>query len=619
MILSRVTTIAPTQQRNRGMTQQLFLVSVGLLIITAIVAYADKLVFACGTFCCFVLARWLFRRRSKSCALSAGASACTSTKYPWSQSSDISAGVLATGAPLFWKQGITGSGCRVAVIDTGVDVKHADLASKVEFGNDYRSVLTWLETLLFSFDPHGTRVAGIISANGKLVGVAPGATIIDYRLLESDETKSMANTSRPYLAKAITDAVIAKCDVINFSGELPSPTENEDRTLKEACNNAVAAGVLIVAAAGNANNNNRVYPAGYHNVFSVGAVDVRLSNKDIVWKYGGPKVNATADGECELCVSAGGGHDNDSGSSIAAPHISGLAALLHQQYKYTGKELFSALIHLAKRQINLDHAKYGHGVCTAWSSIGKMLNSSNELETLKTREHDELRTLETKEHIFHLATKIVEVKPHISSINPLSGFPAGVAGDTIAICTYDRAPAVLKKSKDDGKVTLYVQRPIASLCTAYQADLTAPNITLYYEISQDTDFAAMMATAYKKIDAFSDIFDHLCILLLSNCDSLLYANRSLPSSFIELPPVSAPLLPVVVSKPSASPVLLPQPTEVPAPVSAPLLPVVVNKPSASAPPVLPSQPTVVPGTHNMRGSGRFSGDRTKPMGGGNRR
>ncbi len=142
---------------------------------------------------------------------------------------------------------ITGQGIKVGVIDTGIDYKHPDLKNSYHGGSDLvdgdkdpmeTKGQAGLQTL------HGTHVAGIIAANGKLKGVAPDAEIIAYRALGPGGV----GTSEQVIA-AIEQAIKDKVDVINLS--LGNSINGPDWPTSVALDKAVENGIVAVTSSGN--------------------------------------------------------------------------------------------------------------------------------------------------------------------------------------------------------------------------------------------------------------------------------------------------------------------------------------------------------------------------------
>lgn len=139
--------------------------------------------------------------------------------------------------------GYNGSGIRIAVIDTGVDYNHPDLFG---FGQNGKVVggFDFIENDDSPLDTngHGTEVAGIIAANGKMKGIAPQAKILAYRVSDTGDS-----VSSDLIVKAIQRAVQDDVDIINISLGV---NRTNDR-IEDAINDAVEKGIVVVAAAGN--------------------------------------------------------------------------------------------------------------------------------------------------------------------------------------------------------------------------------------------------------------------------------------------------------------------------------------------------------------------------------
>ena len=134
--------------------------------------------------------------------------------------------------------GFYGKGIKVAVIDTGVDSNHPDLNGKVIGGYDFvENDDTPQDT-----NGHGTEVAGIIAANGKLKGVAPEAKILAYRVSDTGNA-----VSSDLIVKAIQKAIQDDVDIINLSLGVNRTNDK----IEDAINQAVEKGITVVAAAGN--------------------------------------------------------------------------------------------------------------------------------------------------------------------------------------------------------------------------------------------------------------------------------------------------------------------------------------------------------------------------------
>lgn len=246
-------------------------------------------------------------------------------------------GIDRVNAPAVWT-GLTpnfGEGVAVAIIDTGLDYTHPDLADNYVMGYDFVNN---------DWDPkddngHGTHVAGIIAAldDGantggiSVVGVAPRASLYIAKCLNANGSGSTSD-----IVAAINVAARYNIKVVNMSfGSLFSST-----TLKQACNNAYLAGVLLVAAAGNEYRGKLSFPARYASVVSVGAIDIGNSRTGFS-NYGdtltlcapGVNVLSTLPTYAVTLNNPTYGYqmyyDYLDGTSMACPHVVGAAALVY--------------------------------------------------------------------------------------------------------------------------------------------------------------------------------------------------------------------------------------------------------------------------------------------------
>lgn len=247
---------------------------------------------------------------------------------------DVPDNVWVSGAPILWKQSITGEGCKIGVIDTGVDDTHPDLKDRFLFRRDYvKDGLTSNK-----FNPHGTHVAGTICANGRIKGVAPGAKIIDYRVLDRDGSGSYDS-----IRQAIIDATSDECNIINLS--LGGPFNWEP--LHDAIKAAVAKQVLVVCASGNEGKDTISYPAYYEECVSVGAVNFDNKTGNINLPYyswfssTNNQVDVAADGYQVTSTVPNSGYATFTGTSMAAPYVSGVAALIWQKHLLRNKSALS--------------------------------------------------------------------------------------------------------------------------------------------------------------------------------------------------------------------------------------------------------------------------------------
>jgi subtilisin family serine protease len=184
----------------------------------------------------------------------------SSTIDALSSSQTIPYGVTMVNAPAVWSR-TKGAGVRVAVMDTGISMYHPDRGN-VTGSASFVSGLT-----VEDFDGHGTHTSGTIAAadnNIGVVGVAPQADLLIARVMDNNGT---GQTS--WLISGIEWAVNNNAKVISMS----LGGYDYSAALETACNNALTAGTLLVAAAGNDNTSTPLYPAAFESVISVAAIN----------------------------------------------------------------------------------------------------------------------------------------------------------------------------------------------------------------------------------------------------------------------------------------------------------------------------------------------------------
>ncbi len=245
--------------------------------------------------------------------------------WPWGKHAPSTPGIhwniRRLKAPQAWAK-TQGSGVLVAIIDTGVDCAHPDLKCNLADGAN----MTNSSTPPIDDNGHGTHVAGIIAGQGKdggVFGVAPQVTIIPVKVLNADGSGNLSD-----VVSGIYWAMTHGARVINMS--LGAPTSAT--ALEQAVHKAYQAGVVIVAAAGNdgenasrsGGNSTVDYPGAYPWVIAVAASD--RSDHIAPFSSFGPAVDITAPGDGILST-VPNGYEKMSGTSMASPHIAGVAAL----------------------------------------------------------------------------------------------------------------------------------------------------------------------------------------------------------------------------------------------------------------------------------------------------
>jgi subtilisin family serine protease len=253
----------------------------------------------------------------------------------WTQEDTLGYGVDNIGADVVWGgveratnviPGQGGLGIKVAVVDTGIDCGHEDLAGeRCVYGANF----VVPGAVPFDDHGHGTHVAGIIGAHDNglgLIGVAPEVTLYAVKVLDSSGSGAWSA-----LASGINWAVGNGMHVINMSLGGTSSSQ----AVADAVAAADAAGILVVSAAGNSGCCSTVgFPAKLVQSMAVAAVnqfDVRASfsatGPELAVAAPGVSISSTVPkGTCTLCNATG--YTSLSGTSMATPHVSGVGALL---------------------------------------------------------------------------------------------------------------------------------------------------------------------------------------------------------------------------------------------------------------------------------------------------
>ncbi|WP_223700984.1 S8 family peptidase [Sutcliffiella deserti] len=218
---------------------------------------------------------------------------------------------------------ITGTGVKVAILDTGIDASHSDL--NVKGG---ASFVSGEPNALTDGNGHGTHVAGTVAALNNttgVLGVAYNADLYAVKVLSESGSGTLSG-----IAQGIEWSIANNMDVINMSlGGSSGST-----ALQQACDNAYANGIVVVAAAGNSGSrgkrNTIGYPAKYSSVIAVGAVD--SNNNRASFSSVGGELEVMAPGVSILSTTPGNTYSSFNGTSMASPHVAGAAALIKAKY-----------------------------------------------------------------------------------------------------------------------------------------------------------------------------------------------------------------------------------------------------------------------------------------------
>lgn len=211
-----------------------------------------------------------------------------------------------------------GADVTIAVIDSGIDTNHPELAGRIAGSFD---------ALGSNEGPHlhGTSVASTIVAHGRLMGAAPSARLLAIRAfgaLDNAAKDSGADSNSFVVIKSLDYAVANRAQIINMSFAGP-----KDRAIGRSLAAAASKGIVLVAAAGNAGSRSApLFPAADRNVIAVSATDKddRLFSASNRGRY----IAISAPGVDILSAAPEGKYQILSGTSLSAAYVSGVAALM---------------------------------------------------------------------------------------------------------------------------------------------------------------------------------------------------------------------------------------------------------------------------------------------------
>lgn len=268
--------------------------------------------------------------------------------------------------PEIWRR-TQGDGVRIAVLDTGVDPDHPDLIGGIEALRDFTG--EGIEDL----NGHGTHCAGIIAArqNGAgFIGTAPRASLLIAKVL-----RNTGGGSLDAVADAIEWASEERADIVSMS---LGASEGSPR-LFQAVHAALAKGMTIICAAGNAGavfTNSVGYPGRYGSVITVASHDQH--GQPSGFSSRGAEIDFMAPGHDIWSTYRQGGYAKLSGTSMAAPFVAGLAALVLAKHRMAGhhaspinncEDMRRHLLRMAAHPGHHDSAR-GHGPLLPFAYFG---------------------------------------------------------------------------------------------------------------------------------------------------------------------------------------------------------------------------------------------------------
>lgn len=261
---------------------------------------------------------------------------------------------------------------KVCIMDTGYTLNHVDLPSSGITGDDKagnNSTGNWYN----DGNGHGTHVAGTIAAiggNGQgVVGVNPSGNLGLHIVKVFNDSGNWGYGSD--LVIAVEQCIAAGSNVISMSlgGSAFSSAE------QSAFDSAFSQGVLSIAAAGNSGNSSLSYPASYNSVVSVAAVD--SSGNKASFSQFNSQVEIAAPGVSVNSTWNNGGYNSISGTSMATPHVSGVAALIWSHYPSCSNQKVRDAMNLSAEDRGSPgrDTSYGYGIVKAKAALDRLAAS----------------------------------------------------------------------------------------------------------------------------------------------------------------------------------------------------------------------------------------------------
>lgn len=306
------------------------------------------------------------------------------------QAPQIPEGVRMIQAPEVWEAAERGKGNIVAILDTGCQTDHPDLRDRIIGGRNFTSDFNGDAANFDDNNGHGTHVAGTVAASynedGGLAGVAPEAHLLILKVLRGE-----GGGEYQWIIDGIHFAVDWKgaddetVSVISMS--LGGPEDVAE--LHSAIKRAVDAGIAVVCAAGNEGDdshdtNEFAYPGAYGEVIQVGAVD--FNRRIAKFSNTNDEIDLVAPGINIYSTFPGGKYASLSGTSMAAPHVSGALVLIKNiAEKEFARELTEAELYaqLVRRTMPLGYPKTAEGngllaldILNKFDQLFELINSS---------------------------------------------------------------------------------------------------------------------------------------------------------------------------------------------------------------------------------------------------
>jgi subtilisin len=282
-------------------------------------------------------------------------------------------------APELWNQGLSGNGVDVGIIDTGVDPRHETLRGRVkkwidtDNNGDIIQDSRPPEDAAYDDDDHGTHTAGTVAgglANGMAIGVAPKCNLHVVKAIEGGRALLRVLTGMQWCLEQ-------KVRVLSMSLGFPW----YDEFLLDVSQRIRDNGAVFICAIGNEGPGTFRIPGAYAPPLAIGATDSNdrvapFSSSSIFNRPNDPiQPNLVAPGVNVISAKPGGGVQAMSGTSMATPHVAGLAALLvEHRPNATVHEIETAILESCKPLHGEKKERYGRGLVDAVEAANKLKN-----------------------------------------------------------------------------------------------------------------------------------------------------------------------------------------------------------------------------------------------------
>ncbi|MGP4008396.1 S8 family serine peptidase [Streptomyces sp. 4N124] len=394
-------------------------------------------------------------------------------------------------APEAWAAGYDGKGTKVAVLDTGTDADHPDLKGRIAASKNFTDSADASD-----HDGHGTHTTSTVggtgaASDGKKKGVAPGTELLNAKVLDD---YGYGETS--WIIAGMQWAVDQGADVVSMSLGNPARTDCTDPMAQATEELARSSqNTLFVIAAGNTGpgNNTVSSPGCAPSALTVGAVDrddstASFSSRGPAYGSHTLKPEITAPGVGISAANAGGrgmyAYRSMSGTSMAAPHVAGAAALVKQRRPdWSAQQIKAALISSADAHVPGDVRETGAGRLDAKAAIDQPVLGASAIQggTFNWPQDRSDRTTVTVPYT-NTTDRAVELKLSVSAV---TGNDGSTVRSPIARLT---ARSVTVPAGETAEIPLALD-PTATLSRAQYGDLTGRVLATADGVTVSTPFS----------------------------------------------------------------------------------------------------------------------------------